>query len=164
VDHSSSFGVAAILLTPEGECVLTDNIEASRIEEEQTPDMEVVEYPWHEDRTGAIKKLAGRTSVGADLRATDFRDVSDLVASLCHLLDPDALERYPKVGADASAALSEAAGALEPGTSEIEAAAKLIEACRQRGLFVPVALVGARGGSPATVTLLRPPPLWVGGR
>lgn len=59
VDHASPFGVAGILLTRDAEYVLTTNIEATRMREEQTPDLEVVEYPWHEDRAALVRELSG---------------------------------------------------------------------------------------------------------
>jgi antitoxin VapB len=75
----------------------------------------------------------------------DVTDVSDEVAPLRYVLDPDALERYRGVGADAAAAVAEAASSLEPGMVEHEAAANLAAACRRRGLFSSVLLVAADG-------------------
>ncbi len=46
VNHASPFGVADVLVTPTDEFILTSNVEAQRMREEQTPEIEVVEYPW----------------------------------------------------------------------------------------------------------------------
>jgi Xaa-Pro dipeptidase len=143
VDHASPFGVADILLTPEAEYVLTNNIEAQRMREEQTPDLEVVEHPWHADEAAALREVVGDSSLGADFPLEGAADLSAEISPLRHSLDPDALERYRRVGADAASAVAEAAGSLEPGMDEREAAAVLTAACRRRGLFSPVLLAAA---------------------
>jgi Xaa-Pro aminopeptidase len=45
VDRGEPVGVPSILVTRDDAFVLTDNIEGPRMREEQTPWMEVVEYP-----------------------------------------------------------------------------------------------------------------------
>src|SRR5215211_2033725 len=64
VDHADPLGVAAILLTLEGEYVLTNNIEAPRMRDE-TPGFEVVEHPWYEDPAEMLRALTG-SPLGAD--------------------------------------------------------------------------------------------------
>ena len=144
VDHADPLGVAAILLTGEAEYVLTDNIEAPRMRGEQTPDMDIAEHPWHTGPRALLKELAGGP-VGTDHPSDLGPDVSDGVSPLRHVLDEEAVERYRRLGADAAAALSEAASSLSPDTDELEAAAELAAACRRRGMFSPV-LLAASGG------------------
>ena len=143
VDHASPFGVAGVLIIRGAEYIFTNNIEGPRMREEQTPDIEVVEHPWHADEATAIREVVGDVSMGADFPLEGAPDVSDEVASLRYVLDPDALESYRQVGADAAAAVDEAARSLEPGMSEHDAAANLAAACRRRGLFSPVLLTAA---------------------
>ncbi|MEW6635380.1 MAG: M24 family metallopeptidase [Actinomycetota bacterium] len=145
VDHASPFGVAGVLVTADAEYVLTTNIEAARMREEQTPDLEVVEYPWYEERVKTVREVAGSVSLGADSPLPGASDVSGDVAPLRYVLDPDAIERYRRVGTDAAEAVSAATDGLEPGISEREAAARLAAACRRRGLFTPVLLAAADG-------------------
>src|SRR3712207_843086 len=109
VDHASPFGVADVLLTFEEEYVLTNNIEAPRMRDEQTPGFEVIEHTWHGDGTEFIGELIGDAPLGADFPLDGGADVSDEVAPLRYVLDPVILERYRKVGADAAAAVEEAA-------------------------------------------------------
>src|SRR5215218_1375827 len=59
VDHGDPVGVASILLTRDGTYILTNNIEAPRMREEQTPEMEVVEHPWHEGPAALLRELTG---------------------------------------------------------------------------------------------------------
>jgi Xaa-Pro dipeptidase len=143
VDHASPFGVADVLVTRDAQRIFTNNIEAPRMREEQTPDLEVIEHPWHGDETDALREVVGDASLGADFPLEGALDVSEAVAPPRYVLDPDALERYRQVGTDAAMAVAEAADSLEPGMSEHEAAANLAAACRRRGLFSSVLLAAA---------------------
>ncbi len=143
VDHASPFGVADVLVTRDAQYVFTNNIEAPRMHEEQTPDFEVIEHSWYGDEVGAIREVVGDAPLGADFPLEDAPDVSEEVAPLRYVLDPDTLERYRRVGADAAMAVAEAADSLKPGMSEHEAAANLAATCRRRELFSSVLLVAA---------------------
>ncbi len=145
VDHSVPLGVASLLVTADAEYIVVDNIEAPRIREEETPDFEVVEYPWHGDPTSKVRELAGGSPLGVDHPLEGARDVSEEVAPLRYVLDAEAIETYRRAGAGTAAAMGEAAASLSPGVTEYEAAANLISACRRRGLSTPVVLVAADG-------------------
>jgi Xaa-Pro aminopeptidase len=143
VDHVSPFGVADVVVTAGGEYVLTSTIEAPRMRAEQTPELEVVEYPWYEGPADALREVTGGAAVGADVPLEGTVDLDEPVAELRRVLDPDAIERLRQVGRDATAAMSEAAGAVEPEMSELEAAAALAAACRRRNLSSHVLLAAA---------------------
>lgn len=142
VDRADPCGVAVVLVSPEGEWVITDNIEAARFREEETPELQVAEYPWYEGAEKTIRELTGDASLGSDLPATNEREISGELAALRYVLDPDATERYRLVCADAAAALSETAAAISPDTHELEAAAELEASLRRRGLNSAVLLAG----------------------
>lgn len=135
VDHAAPAGVAGILLTPEAEYVLTDNIEAPRFRREVTPELEVAEHPWYEPPDATLRELSGGAPLGTDEPGAEL---AAEVSELRRVLDPEAIERYRRVGEDATAAVREAAEYLTPGTTEQEAAAQLAAAGRRRGLFAPV--------------------------
>jgi Xaa-Pro aminopeptidase len=143
VDHASPFGVADVLVTSDSGYVFTDNIEAPRMREEQTPNLEVIEHPWYEDESRAVQDVVGDVSLGTDFPLEGAPDVSEEVAPLRYVLEPDTLGRYRRVGADAAMAVAGAADSLKPGMSEHEAAANLAAACRRRELFSSVLLVAA---------------------
>jgi Xaa-Pro aminopeptidase len=143
VDHASPLGVADVVITRDEEYIFTNSIEAPRMREEQTPGFEVIEHPWYGDEEVAIREVVGDASLGTDFPLGGALDVSSEVASLRYVLDADALERYRRIGADTASAVAEAAGSLEPGTNEREAAATLAAACRRRGLFSSVLLAAA---------------------
>src|SRR5215207_7273332 len=67
VDHVAPEGVADLIVRADSQLVLTSTIEAPRMRAEQTPDIEVVEYPWHADRAGALRDALGDSRAGSDL-------------------------------------------------------------------------------------------------
>jgi Xaa-Pro dipeptidase len=142
VDHVAPDGVADILVTPQDELVLASTMSGPRMRAEQTPDIEVVEHPWWEDAGPAIREATGDAPVGSDCRVPESVDLGAEVDALRRTLDPDAVERLRAIGADLTAALAEAAEAVAPGVSESELAELLEAACRRRGLWAPVLLVG----------------------
>jgi Xaa-Pro dipeptidase len=143
VDHVAPEGVADLIVRGESQLVLTSTIEAPRMRFEQTPDLEVVEYPWHEDRLDALREVVGDARLGSDMGLPGTVDLSDEIARLRRTLDPDAVDSLRAIGAAATAAMAEAAAAVEPGMTEHEAAARLAAACRSRGLTATVLLAAA---------------------
>jgi len=143
VDHVAPEGVADLIVRADSQLVLTSTIEAPRMRAEQTPDIEVVEYPWHEDRAGALRDALGDARAGSDLGLAGTANLSDEIARLRWRLDSDAVESLRAVGRDATAAMADAAATVEAGMTEHEAAAALAAACRGRGLTATVLLAAA---------------------
>src|SRR4051812_42343590 len=144
VDHSSPLGVADVVVTPEATVVLASSIEAPRMRAEQAPGLEVVEFPWHEGAEATLRELTGGAPWGADVPLPSaVSNLSTPLARMRRVLDPDAIEQLDGVGADTSAAIAEAAAAVEAGASEHDIAAALAHACRVRDLVPHVLLVGA---------------------
>jgi antitoxin VapB len=133
-------GVADVLVTPSGDYVVTTTIEAPRMRIEQTPDFEVVEHPWYEDPDGGLRAVVGDALLGSDRPVRGARRVDDEIADLRRVLDADAIDRLRAIGADAAAAVAEAAEQVVAGVDELEAAGALAAACRRRGLTAPVLL------------------------
>jgi Xaa-Pro dipeptidase len=150
VDHASTTGVAEIVVTRHGDHVVTTNIEAARMREEQVPGWDVVEYEWHAGPGDLVGELAGGLAIGADApdpSATEV-DVAGLIAPLRYRLDDDAIERYRAVAADTMAAVEAACAALTPAMSETEAAGAVTAACRAAGLFTSALMVGGAARIP----------------
>jgi antitoxin VapB len=146
VDHASPEGAADVVVTADGEYVLASTIEAARMREEQTPDFEVVEFPWEKGPAhpeAALRQLVGDAALGADVALPGAADLRDGVAELRRVLDPDEVERLRAVGEDLVAAMGEAAGAIQRGMTEDEAAAILAAACRGLAIVPTVLLAGA---------------------
>jgi antitoxin VapB len=140
VDRSAPFGVAQIVVTTDREYVLTNSIEAERMRTEQTPMLEIVSYPWYEDTASTLRELSAGKPIASDGAVAESQDVSAEVASYRRVLDADAIRQYQEVGRLTVDATAEAAAALAPGMSELEAAAALKAACRRRGLYSPVVM------------------------
>ena len=142
VDHASPTGVADIVVTRTGEFVVTNNIEAPRMREEQVPGWEIVAYEWFEGPGDAVAKLAGGAAIGTDAPDPSEVDIAGLVAPLRYRLDDDTVDRYRMVGADTMAAVNAACAALTPAMTETEAAGAVAAACRAAGLFASALMVG----------------------
>lgn len=143
VDHVSRDGVADLVLTRDGECVVTSTIEAPRMRAEQTPELDVVEYAWERGSEQTLRLVTGGGRIGADVDLPGAHDLTEDIAKLRRTLDPDAIERLHEVGRDTAAALAEAADDVAPGLNEFELAAEIAAACRRRGLSSPVLLAAA---------------------
>src|SRR5215218_5491100 len=143
VDYGDPVGVASVLVTTDDTCILTNNIEAPRMREEQTPEMEVVEHPWHEEPAALLRELTGGAVVGTDFPSKSSPDLSAEISPLRYVLDEDAIESYRQLGADTALVVSEVADSLSPETDELEAAAELSAACWRRGMFVPVLMAAS---------------------
>jgi Xaa-Pro dipeptidase len=140
VDRSEAGGVADLVVTAEGDYVVTTNIEALRMRTEQAPGFEVIEHPWHEDSDEGIRRVTRGAALGADRPVADARRLDGEIAQLRRVLDADAVARLRTIGADAAAAVAAAAGTVSPDMDELDAAANLDAACRARGLTAPVLL------------------------
>jgi Xaa-Pro dipeptidase len=143
VDHGDPVGVASVLLTRDGTYILTNNIESPRMREEQTPEMDVVEHPWHEGPAALLRELTGDAGMGTDFSSEFDQDLSAEISPLRYVLDEEAIAAYRRLCEDTVLAVAEVADPLSPETDELEAAAKLSAACRERDIFVPVLLAAA---------------------
>jgi Xaa-Pro dipeptidase len=144
VDRGVPAGVASVLITEGDAYIVTNNIEAPRMREEQTPGMEVVEHPWHVESAALVRELTGDAGVGTDGPSEHVQDLSAEIAPLRYILDGRAIESYRRLGADTVLAMSEVADSLSPETDELEAAADLTAACLKRGMYTPVLLAASR--------------------
>jgi Xaa-Pro dipeptidase len=145
VSHADPVGVASVVVTPNTEYIVTTNIEARRMRDEETPDIPVVEHPWYEYMPPTLREVTGGAPVGTDYLYDGARDVAAEIAPLRYVLDPDAVAHYRQVGRDAVAAFDQAVAGLAPGMSEHEAVALVQAACWRRRLACPVVLAAADG-------------------
>lgn len=139
-------GVAEVLVTPTDAWILTDEIEAQRIQDEEIPAgsaYQLFAHPWAQadDRTAFIHKVTGSGQVLSD-RPTGTE--TQLPASLLHhkrTLLPAELERYRKVGRWASEAMTEVLQQVQPDWTEYQLAGVGAAALWQRGLHPTLTLV-----------------------
>src|SRR5687768_8507947 len=67
VEYAAPEGVADVVITAEGEWVLTSTIEVPRMRAEEAPAFEIVEYAWEEGPESALRELVGDVPLGADV-------------------------------------------------------------------------------------------------
>ena len=137
VGIATEVGVASILITPEREYVLCNNIEAPRMADEEKVEAmgyEIRSYPWHDDREAAlVAELAGNGPVGCDDQFGGLRNVGGEVARLRWSLTPPEITRYKELGVTAAEALEAAAKSIRPGDTENAIIGRLANNLWERG-------------------------------
>jgi Xaa-Pro aminopeptidase len=141
-------GIAEAVVTPDGAWVVTDEIEAERLSEEQLPEgLAVLAHPWAEPsrRQAIVDELTGGRAILSDRPgAGEAGLTAEMVAAKRTLLEPE-IERYRKVGVRASQAMTAALAEATPAWNESRLAAAAASALMARGL--EPALVMAAGES-----------------
>lgn len=145
VDAGSERGIAAILWTPERRIVLTDNIEAARLRDEEfssSDGWEIIERPWWQ--APALHDLPAwlGNSWAADRRlVSDLHD--DPIAALRFSLTPAEQSRVRELGSDAAEVMEQVLFDVDRGMSEHGVAGAMAGGLRKRGIACPVLLVAA---------------------
>lgn len=133
-------GVAAVVVTHDGDEVVAPVNEAARLESEELARLgarfRVVGWD-----AGLAAELPRGERVGSDVPGAAARDVSAQLEEARRELTPEELDRYRAVGRDAAEALTEAILSLAPGQTEHAAAGAVARACGERALDPVVLLV-----------------------
>ncbi|WP_137285100.1 M24 family metallopeptidase [Halorussus salinisoli] len=141
VDREGDVGVAAVGYDGDGLEVVTNNIEADRLrDEELREEVTVTEFDWHDQ---SLAEAVGDHS--PDAAAADFEvpGMESLDASpLRQPLTEEDVETYRELGRETAEAVEAVCRELQPGDAESEVASALRVALSARGIEVPVALVG----------------------
>ncbi|MEY7848337.1 M24 family metallopeptidase [Natrarchaeobius sp. A-rgal3] len=147
VDREGDAGVAAVSYDGETVTILTDNIEADRIADEELPDLESVDvtlerFPWY---TSSLAEAIG-ARVGSDERAAADVDVPGLEevdpASIRQPLTERDRDRYRELGRDTAVAVESVCRQLRADDTEHEVASALLVSLSAREVEAPVVLVG----------------------
>lgn len=143
INTATTNGEASLLITADKAYVLTNNIEATRLEGEQDLCEKGFEFyvnAWYEPSV-AVAELAKGLSLGADGLVAGMADLSAEIARLRANLLPDEQDRIRSVGKLCAAAMAQAVHGVRPGQSEYDIASLLAEACLQRGIEPIVNLI-----------------------
>jgi len=143
VNTAVTDGAASLLITPAGRYVITDNIEATRLEQEEKlaeQGWELKVSPWHQS-SNVITQLTAGLKLGADGAAPGAIDLSAEVGQLRTNLTPAEGERFAQLGQLCAQVMDEAAHAVKPGQTEYEIAALLANAAQKRGVQAIVNLI-----------------------
>jgi antitoxin VapB len=137
-------GTLWALVTRERAWVVTDNIDAARIEAEDPPEalgLELVALPWH---AGSPERFVLREVPVGRLGNDGLGPGQDLSATLRPLrmkLSPPERARLRRLGRDARGALESAMRELRPGDTERALAAEVARRCELAAIFPQVLLV-----------------------
>lgn len=138
----SAEGVASILVTPDHRYLITDKIEAPRLESEyklRERGWEFIIHNWFE-QPNLIHYLKGK-KLGADLPMAGAKDLSREISNLRAMLTPEENNRFRELGRLCAQAMEAAARSLQPGQIEAEVAAKLSYEAELRGVQAVVNLI-----------------------
>ena len=143
VNTAATWGEAMLLITPSVRYLVTNNIEATRLEQEERLIEQGWEFhvtPWYE-AGDVIADLSRGLRLGAD---GPYRGAVDLSAELARLraqLTPEEGERFRTLGRLCAEAMSAAVHSVRPGMTEYEIAGLLSRETESRGVQAIVNLV-----------------------
>ena len=144
VGVAATDGVASLLITPSHNYLITNNIEAARLEKEEalgTQGWEFQVQPWFET-SDAVTRLAGGMKLGTDGLAPGSVDLSNEMARLRMNLTAPEEDRFRKLGALCAQAMEQVMHSIKPGQTERQIAGKLALETETRGVQ-PVGLMVA---------------------
>jgi len=144
VSTAASDGIATLVITPDHKYLITNNIEAARLEEEEAlakQGWEFIVIPWYEQNL-ALQKLTGGLRIGADHAAPGGVDLSVEMARLRSRLTPEEGDRFRLLGKSCASAMDEVMRSIRPGQSERDIAASLAQQTELRGVQ-PIAIMVA---------------------
>jgi antitoxin VapB len=143
VNLAASLGAASLLITPSGRYLLTDNIEAQRLEQEERLREQGWEFriaPWYETNQ-AVTRLTRGLNLASDAAYPGATDISAALPGLRSLLTPEEGARFRKLGAYCAEAMDAAIRTVRPGMTELNLAACLAGEALRRGVQPIVNLV-----------------------
>jgi Xaa-Pro aminopeptidase len=140
VDRSGEVGVAAAGYDGDRVVVITDDIEAERLAEEELSDEHVLSYSWHAGSlANAVASYTDRPAAADfDVRGCRRLDASALRQPLVD----EEIDRYRELGREVAEVVEGVCRGAEPTDTERGIAAELRGDLAARGIDSPVALVG----------------------
>jgi antitoxin VapB len=131
------------LITPSGLHLVTNNIEAPRLEQEEQLGKQGWSFcvvPWHETED-AVARLSRGLRLGTDGPHPGATDLSGEIARLRAHLTPEEGERFRALGRLCAEGMAAAAGDVRPGQTEYQVAGLLAAQVESRGVQAVVNLV-----------------------
>jgi Xaa-Pro aminopeptidase len=143
VNTASSIGEASLLITGKNQYLITNNIEATRLEKEEGLASQGWDFhitPWYENEL-SVQKLTKGLKLGAD---NDFPGAMDLSGEIAHLranLNHEEGEHFRVLGQLCAQAMDTTARSVHPGQTEFEIASLLAREAEARGMQAIVNLI-----------------------
>ncbi len=135
VNTASSNGEGTLLITPGGRYLISNNIEAPRLEAEEGLQAQGWEFRTHDwrDQQDVIAQLTAGLRLGADVPHPAAIDISAQLARFRSQLSPEEGQRFRALGNICAEAMNDTIRAVQPGMTEYEIAAKLAFETQRRG-------------------------------
>lgn len=143
VNTAVSSGEASLLVAPTGLHLFTNNIEATRLEQEEGLKAQGWQFhaaPWFEAQS-ELQEMARGLKLGADLPYPGAVDLSAEISGMRIALTPEEGERFRQLGRLCAEAMDAAIKQVKPGQSEYELAALVGGELQSRGVQPIVNLV-----------------------
>ena len=143
INTADSIGIASLLITPTDRFVVTSNIEATRLMQEEGLAEQGWEFkvsPWYE-RNDQITSLTRGMRLGADTNFSHTLDLSGEIASIRSQLTPEEGNRYRELGGLCAQGMRQSIEAVKPGMSEYEIAGLLAQSVESKGVQAVVNLI-----------------------
>jgi len=143
VNTATTNGEAALLITSSGRYLITNNIEAARLEQEEKLAAQGWEFrvaPWHQAQD-AVAELTRGLRLGADGPYPGATDLSGDLARLRANLTPEEGERFRVLSRLCAEAMDSAVRAVRPGQTEYQIAGLLAHEAGSRGVQAIVNLI-----------------------
>jgi antitoxin VapB len=145
VNTAATEGAAALLITPTGRYIVSNNIEAARLEKEEGLKEQGWAFrvgPWYEAEQH-VAELTRGLRLGSDSPYGGATDLSAAISQMRADLMPEEGERFRVLGQLCAEAMDEAVQAVRPGQSEYEIAGLLARAAESRGAQAIVNLIAS---------------------
>lgn len=141
VSHGSEVGEAAAGYDGESITVVTNNIEANRLRDEQVAEsVDIETYEWYESSLSETVRRVSPTPAAADFGIEGFDPID--ASPLRQPLSESDIERYRKLGTDTAEAVESVCREIDAMDTERSVAARLRATLEERGCAAPVVLVG----------------------
>jgi len=143
VNTASDFGAASLLITADGDYVLTNNIEATRLEGEELlaeQGFHVIAPRWH-SRADAAVELTRGLRLGSDAPFAGAKDLSAEFGRLRSRLSPEDGQRFQRLGRLCAEAMEATIHRVRPGQTGYAIAAILGQETQARGAQPTVNLI-----------------------
>lgn len=124
-------GVAALLITQEAKYVITNNIEARRMMEEEGLEEQgyiLKSYPWYDDQEAAVVQgIIGQGPLACDVGFPGAQVLAEDIARLRYSLTPEEQVRYRLLGERVSLGVEKVVSETKRGEKESEVIGRLCE-------------------------------------
>lgn len=145
VNAATTMGEASLLVTPKGRFLISNNIEATRLEQEEglkSQGWEFLKSRWDQPQI-SIEALTKGMHLGADSAFPGAVDLSRAMSRLRTVLTPEEVQRFRELGRLCAASMNGAVRSVRAGQTEHEIAANLAFEAQRRGVQAIVNLIAA---------------------